>query len=135
MIESLAASVDYTLVPLIVSLANQEDEPLHLTRYLRALGKFGHPAAEPAIKRGLQSAHWEVRAAAAGAAGKIGLVALAPNLRQMLGDDQWWVRFRAGQALAAMGPVGIDYLRRLASSGEEPARSAASSILAESGLQ
>lgn len=131
-IESLSASSDYTIVPMIVSLAGEEEDPRHLTRYLRALGKFGHPAGEPAIKRGLQSRHWEVRATAAGAAGRIGLVALAPNLRQLLGDPEWWVRFRAGEALRT---TGIEHLRDVASSGTEPARTAASKILAERGLE
>jgi HEAT repeat protein len=135
LIESLAASVDYTLVPLIVSLASQEENPQHLTRYLRALGKFGHPAAEPAIKRAFQSEHWEVRAAAAGAAGRIGLEALAPNLKQLLGDPEWWVRFRAGEALARLGSRGIAHLREVASSDADPAATAASKIIAERGLE
>ncbi len=134
-IESLAVSGDYTLVPLIVSLARQEEDPQHLTRYVRALGKFGHPAAEPAIKRGLQSRYWEVRSSAARATGRIGLAALAPNLKQLLGDPEWWVRFRAGQALALLAPAGVEYLREVASSGSEPARTAASSIMAERGLK
>lgn len=132
-IESLAASADYTLVPMIVSLASEEDEPFHLTRYLRALGAFAHPAGEPAIKRGFQNPHWEVRAAAARAAGRIGLTSLAPNLKLLLSDPEWWVRFRAGEALTRFGPAGVEDLRQLAS-GAEPARTAASKILAERGL-
>jgi HEAT repeat protein len=75
-IEALSASADYSLVPLIASLAlsSRSDDPA-LPRYIRALGAFGHPAGEKAVKRGLGSASWEVRAAAAEAAGKI---ALAP---------------------------------------------------------
>ena len=133
-IDSLSASADYTLVPMIVSLAIEEQDPRHLTRYFRALGKFGHPAGEPAIKRGLQSRHWEVRAAAAQAAGRIGLAFLAPNLRQLLGDHEWWVRFRAGEALVRLGPRGAEQLREAAISGREPARTAATKILAEQGL-
>ena len=133
-IESLSASSDYTIVPMIVTLAGEEEEPHHLVRYLRALGKFGHPAGEPAIRRGLQNPHWAVRAAAAGAAGRIGLAALAPNLRQLLGDTEWWVRFRAGEALTKLGAIGVEHLREVASDGTEPARTAASKILAEQRL-
>lgn len=134
-IESLSASADYTLVPMIVSLAGEEGDPGYLTRYIAALGAFGHPAGEPAVKRGLQSPHWDVRAAAAQAAGRIGLVTVASNLKQLLSDPEWWVRFRAGEALTRLGPVGADYLRAVVSSGHEPARTAASKILAERGLQ
>lgn len=133
-IESLSASADYTLVPMIVSLASEEEDPRHMTRYLRALGNFGHPASEPAVKHGLQSRHWDVRAVAAGAAGRIGLPSLAPNLKQLLGDAEWWVRFRAGEALASLGSKGAEQLREVASSGREPGRTAALKTLAEQGL-
>ncbi|MGI8943183.1 MAG: hypothetical protein ACR2FJ_02920, partial [Qipengyuania sp.] len=65
----------------------------------------------------------------------IGLVTVASNLKQLLSDPEWWVRFRAGEALTRLGPVGADYLRAVVSSGHEPARTAASKILAERGLQ
>ncbi|QNM82489.1 HEAT repeat domain-containing protein [Sphingomonas sabuli] len=133
-IESLSASADYTLVPLIVSLVGEEDNPRHLTRYLRALGAFGHPAAEPAIRRALENPHWEVRGAAARAAGRIGLTGLAPNLRRRLGDSEWWVRFRSAEALTLFGPAGEAILRDVAASDSEPGRTAATKILAERNL-
>lgn len=134
-IESLSASADYTLVPLVVSLAGEEDNPRHLTRYLRALGAFGHPAAEPAVRRALGNAHWEVRGAASRAAGRIGLVGLVPNLKQRLGDSEWWVRFRAAEALTLLGDAGTAILHEVAASRSEPARSAAAKMLAERNLQ
>lgn len=130
-IESLAASTDYTLVPLIVSLAGEEENPRHLSRYLAALGTFGHPAAKPALQRGLRRPEWEVRAAAAEAIGRIGLEILAPNLVQALGDVSWWVRFRSADALVRLGECGIGRLREVAQTVDEPARSAAMLTLAE----
>lgn len=134
-IEALSASGDYSLVPLVTTLAvtcDSADEAL--PRYLSALGDFAHPAAEPAVKRGLGSPSWEVRAAAAEAAGRIGLVRLAAHLRERLGDREWWVRFRAGEALARMGEEGAALLRRSAAGATEPARSAAALTMAERGL-
>lgn len=134
-IEALSAADDYTLVPLVTTLAMTADtDDEALPRYLAALGQFGHPAAEPAVKRGLGSPSWDVRAAAAEAAGRIGLVRLAPYLRERLGDREWWVRFRAGEALARMGEEGAALLRDSAAGAAEPARSAAALTLAERGL-
>ncbi|MFN3946385.1 MAG: HEAT repeat domain-containing protein [Allosphingosinicella sp.] len=134
-IESLSASGDYALVPVIATLAaTAEAADPALPRYLAALGAFGHPAAQPAVKRGLASPEWEVRAAAAEAAGRIGLQDLAPWLKEMLGDDQWWVRFRAAEALARLGPDCARLLREAAEQGAEPARSAGILTLLERGL-
>ncbi len=134
-IEALSASGDYSLVPLVTTLAvtcDAADEAL--PRYLAALGDFAHPAAEPAVRRGLGSPNWEVRAAAAEAAGRIGLVRLGAHLRELLGDREWWVRFRAGEALARMGEEGAALLRGTAASAAEPARTAAVLTMAERGL-
>jgi HEAT repeat protein len=134
-IEALSASGDYSLVPLVTTLAVTADvEDEALPRYLKALGDFGHPAGEPAVKRGLGSPSWEVRAAAAEAAGRIGLVRLGPHLKERLGDGEWWVRFRAGEALARMGGAGAALLQDSAARAAEPARSAAALTLAERGL-
>jgi HEAT repeat protein len=134
-IEALSASADYSLVPLIASLAlsSRSDDPA-LPRYVRALGAFGHPAGEKAVKRGLSSPSWEVRAAGAEAAGKIGLVTLGLHLRELLADPEWWVRFRAGEALAQMGPEGARLLREAAQHAPEPGRSAALLTMAERGI-
>lgn len=133
-IEALSSSADYSLVPMIVSLAADEDDPAILARYLRALSSFGHPGAEPAVRRGLQFRASDVRAAAAEAAGRIGLLSLAPQLGQLLGDPEWWVRFRAAEALAKFGPSGAEQLRGIAANAQEPARTAASLTLAERDL-
>jgi HEAT repeat protein len=134
-IEALSASGDYSLVPVVTTLAvtcDAADEAL--PRYLAALGDFGHPAAEGAVRRGLGSPAWDVRAAAAEAAGRIGLVRLGAQLRELLGDPEWWVRFRAGEALARMGQEGAALLRAAAANPSEPARTAAALTLAERGL-
>jgi HEAT repeat protein len=133
-VEALAASGDYSLVPVLATLALRADgDDPFLPRYMAALGAFGHPAGEAAVKRGLYHPDPEVRAAAADAAGRIGLDALAPRLGDRLGDDDWWVRFRAGAALARMGAPGLAVLRA-AAAGAEPAATAASLTMAERGL-
>lgn len=134
-IESLSASADYSIVPMIVSLAGEERSPANLNRYLHALGEFGHPAGEPSIRRGMQSDSSDVRATAAEAAGRIGLVGLAPNLRLLLGDTVWWVRFRAGEALARLGSQGVAELRAAAATDDPVISEAASLTLAERGLE
>ena len=134
-IEALSASADYSLVPLIASLALTSDsEDPSLPRYLGALGAFAHPAGEKAVKRGLGSHSWEVRAAAAEAAGKIGLVSLGLQLRELLADPEWWVRFRAGEALARMGEEGARLLREAAEHAPEAGRTAATLTMAERGI-
>jgi HEAT repeat protein len=134
-IEALSSSADYSLVPLIASLALSTDsEDPALPRYLRALGAFAHPAGEKAVKRGLGSPSWEVRAAAVEAAGKIGLVSVGAHLRELLADPEWWVRFRAGEALARMGPEGARLLHEAALHGPEPGRTAATLTIAERGI-
>lgn len=134
-IEALSASADYSLVPLVTTLASTADsEDPVLPRYLNALGDFAHPAAEPAVKRGLGSPSPEVRAAAARAAGRIGLTPLAPHLRELLGDADWWVRFRAGEALTLLGAEGVRLLRETAEGGSGAAQTAAALTLAERNL-
>jgi HEAT repeat protein len=134
-IEALSASSDYSLVPLIASLALSSDsEDPALPRYIRALGAFAHPAGEKAVKRGLGSPRWEVRAAAAEAAGRIGLTSLGALLREALADPVWWVRFRAGEALARMGAEGAALLRQAAARAPEPGRTAARLTMAERGI-
>ncbi|WP_146150954.1 HEAT repeat domain-containing protein [Allosphingosinicella deserti] len=131
-IEILAASGDYSLVPIVARLASAApaDDP-DLPRYLRALGDFGHPAGRKPVASGLLSPNWEVRAAAAEAAGRISLTEAAPNLAALLHDQVFWVRLRAGEALLRLGQIGVDMMERVAESDQEPARTAAATILAE----
>ena len=134
-IEALSASVDYSLVPVVTTLALRADpgDPA-LPRYLRSLGAFGHPAALAAVRRGLGSTSTDVRAAAAEAAGRIALHELGPLLKALLADSAWWVRFRAGEALSRMGEEGARLLREAAAGGSGLAREAASRTMAERGL-
>lgn len=131
-IEALAASGDYSAVPVITRLAlDAPEDAAELPRYLRALGLIGHPAARPAVMAGLASAAYAVRAAAAEAAGRIGLLEAADRLAGLLDDDEWWVRFRSAEALLKLGPDGIERLRAAAREGSSRARNAAAAILAE----
>lgn len=135
-IDALAASGDYSLVPVVVSLSLKAD-PFgeELPRYLRSLADFGHPAAAPAIEHALDSPAWTARAAAAQAAGKLRLRSTVERLASLLGDPQWWVRFRAGEALASLGKPGHRLLQQVSRSGSELASTAARLTLAEQGLR
>ena len=131
-IEALADSGDYTLVPIITQFALRAgDDAEELPRFLRALGRFQHPAAAPAVEKSLYSPIWWVRAAAAEAAGRIGLVKTAPFLVTLLNDPDWWVRFRAGEALARLGEAGQRLLGDTSRSGPGRSRKAAILTLAE----
>ncbi|HSX56712.1 MAG TPA: HEAT repeat domain-containing protein [Sphingomonas sp.] len=134
-IEALAATGDYSLVPVIAELALAvEDGSEELPRYLHALGKLEHPSGARAVLAGLSSGSMAARAAAARAAGRIAIPDSIERLTQLLNDREWWVRFRAAEALIAIGEPGVDRLRYAAASGYGPAREAASTMLAERGL-
>jgi HEAT repeat protein len=135
-IDSLSASGDYSLVPIITRLSIEApSEAAELPRYLRALGRFGHPAAAPAVERGLQTEVPQVRASACEAAGRIALIESASRLAELLGDEDWWVRFRAGEALARLGEPGRELLAQVARSGDTPAAHAAQLTMAERGIR
>lgn len=135
-IEALSNTGDYSLVPVIKSLALEAaDGSEELPRYLHALGKLGHPGGREAVLAGLSSESMAARAAAARAAGRIALVDSAERLGELLNDREWWVRFRAAEALIDLGEAGLSRLRTAAVHGYGPARDAAVTMLAERGLQ
>jgi HEAT repeat protein len=134
-IEALANTGDYRLVPAIVKLGLRAPEHSEeLPRYLHALGRIGHPAAREAVLAGLASSSMPARVAAAGAAGRIALQESADQLVVLLGAPEWWVRFRAAEALLQLGDAGVAHLREVAEHGDEPAREAATTMLAERGI-
>ncbi|APR53184.1 hypothetical protein CA223_04445 [Sphingomonas koreensis] len=134
-IEALAATGDYSLVPVIAELAlAAEDGSEELPRYLHALGKLGHPSGAGAVLAGLSSGSMAARAAAARAAGRIAVPRSAERLAQLLSDREWWVRFRAAEALIAIGEPGVARLHEAAAGGYGPARDAAETMLAETGI-
>lgn len=134
-IEALAATGDYSLVPVIAELAlAAADGSEELPRYLHALGKLGHPSGSRAVLAGLSSESMAARAAAARAAGRIAITDSAGRLAELLNDREWWVRFRAAEALIEIGEPGIAKLRDAATGGYGPARDAAATMLAERGL-
>lgn len=133
--DALAASGLAEHAPLVAWMADAAEHDLELQpRIMRALGRIGHPSAEPAILRALDSASWEVRTAAAEAAGRVGITAAVDRLGELLGDEQWWVRFRAGEALARLGNAGRVTLLKVRQAGSPVARVAARETLAERGL-
>ena len=121
---------EYT--PLLAYMATEAvGEPDLQPRIFRALGRNGHPAAAPAIRQGLESDQWPVRAAAAEAAGKSGVADAAGRLGELLSDENWWVRHRAGEALLRLGPRGIAVLRATSAADDETSRITAEAVLAE----
>ena len=134
-IEAISSTGDYSLVPVLAQLALAADpDAPELPGYLRALGRFAHPAGAEAIRRGLSSPTWFVRSAAAEAAGRVHLMEAAMDLTKLLSDDAWWVRFRAGEALASLGKPGVGLLHEVARYGSEQAKRTAALTLQERGL-
>ena len=135
-VEALAQAGRYEAVPVIArAVAEADPASRTLPRCLAALGVLGHPAAAPAVARGLDHEAPAVRAAAAEAAGRIGLEELAGRLAGLLADASWRVRFRAGEALIRIGPTGIALLRKAAAGGDgDAAAVSARLILAEERL-
>jgi hypothetical protein len=134
-IDSISASGDYSLVPVITRLALAADLGAgELPRYLQSLARFGHPAAIPAIKRALGSDAPPARAAACEAAGLVAVAELAGRLIELLDDPDWWVRFRAAEALTRLGTQGAALLGRTAREGSPVAARAAALTLAERGI-
>lgn len=134
-IEALSASGNYSLVPLINRLALEAAADSDaLPRYLRVLGEFAHPAGTEAVRAGLASPAWWVRAVAAQSAGQIGIADSMTQLVALLADEHWWVRFRAAEALTKLGDAGAALLREQADLGGARAREAATLVLAERGM-
>ena len=131
--EALGGSGDYRALEPLCLATRAPDLELRIA-CIRALGMLGHPGAETAVLAGLSDKVWMVRSAACESAGRIGLRAAIPLLAHQLRDEVWWVRFRAGEALAALGDTGREQLQRVAASGDDLSRRAASMVLAERGL-
>lgn len=131
--EALGGSGDYRALEPLCLATRAPDIELRIA-CIRALGMLGHPGAEKAVLSALDDPVWMVRAASCEAAGRIGLRAAIPKLAEQLANEIWWVRFRAGEALAVLGEVGRERLRRVATSGDDLSRRTASMVLAERGL-
>ncbi len=132
-IDALARTGSFYLVNSL-SLLAEDCSPIVRAAVARGLGILAHPDGSEAIAKLVGDPEWEVRAEAAEAAGRSGLTTFVDRLSVLLGDENWWVRFRAGEALAALGGIGIEALRRLASSAEDRAGRMAAVVLAERGL-
>lgn len=117
-----------------LSLLAEDPSPMVRAAVARALGILAYPDGSEAIAKLAADPEWKVRAEAAEAAGRSDLTTFIDQLSVLLGDENWWVRFRAGEALAALGGIGIEALRRLASSAEDRAGRMAAVVLAERDL-
>lgn len=104
-------------MPIVVERALALPEAaLELSHYLDMLAILAHPAAKPAVLRGMTSSSAAVRQAAAKAAGAIRLLESADHLGQLLGEQ------------------GVTRLRETAANGSALASEAAMKMLAENGL-
>ena len=130
--EALAAAGDYTAVSAISSLVlNNETSQSAVAGYVDVLGEMAHPDGGAAVKHALRSNHWQVRAAAAGAAGKIRMSSSIDALSRLLADRNWLVRRRAGESLGKMGAAGERVLTDVSRTAHGRAREAATIELAQ----
>ena len=110
LIYALGHTQDFDIIPKLIQIGVNHRSTDVRAETLRALGLIRHPAAAPAVSRGLVDDAWEVRTQAAIAVGRIGLTNMADSLARLLDDVEWWVRFRAAEALGRMGETGIALL-------------------------
>ncbi len=134
LVDAIGQSGDYGSIALLRTVSTDRSELVRVAA-VRALGAFGHPAAETPIVAAFEDSVWEVRAAACEAAARIGLLHSIPALVMRLSDPVWSVRFQAADALTAMGDEGVRSLRLAAQSSVDNARRAASMALAEKGIR
>jgi HEAT repeat protein len=97
----------------------------------RALKRYFHPDAEPALLELLGDYDWRVRGQAARALGVVGTEGAIPALVVALGDRSWWVRFRSALAISQLGEPGRRALRE---SRDLPDRYAREMVAMVSGL-
>jgi HEAT repeat protein len=71
---------------------------------------------------------------AARALGRLRHEAAIDRLTEALRDPEWWVRTNAAEALRAMGPAGLDALRRMLADDDTYARHQAVLMLEEAGV-
>lgn len=64
------------------------------------------------LSQKLQNPHWEIRTIAAKLVGQIRDISSLTQLARCLHDSQWWVRINAAEALAQLGPPGIEILKQ-----------------------
>ncbi len=80
----------------------------------KALKKYVHPDAVPALLALLADPDWRIRGQAArgiGALAAVGAAGAVAPLTRALGDPAWWVRYRAALSLAQLGEPGRGALR------------------------
>jgi hypothetical protein len=102
----------------------------------RALKRYYHPDAAPALRILLADDDWRVRAQAARALGVLRVMDAVGSLGALLNDPKWWVRVRAALSLAQLGEPGRRMLREARVGGDRYASemSAMISGLSEGGV-
>ena len=100
--------------PLVRLLGSGDEE--ERIRAARALGRLARVSSSAALMAALSDESPPVRAQGARALGTLRQPRSVPALVALLDDLSWWVRGRAAEALVAVGPAGIEALRRCAES-------------------
>lgn len=96
------------------------------------LGAIGGEASEVRLVEMLDGALPDaVRAAAAEALGHLSHWPAGPALARLLGEPDWTLRYQAAQALRALGPPGLLFLRQIAEQQEHAGASLARLVLAQ----
>lgn len=129
-LDALATSGDYSLLPKIVAMAEHPEIDVRAEAF-RALAALAHPDCLPAVRRGLHDSAWEVVTQAAICAGRAALLDLIPDLVELLAHPMWWTRLRAAEALLAMGVSGRTALVAASERAPGPAARIAQIVLAE----
>ncbi len=132
-IDALSLSSSYGLLALFDRLA-EDAAPEVAAAAIRALGRYGHPTAYPTLLAAMQNPDWQIRSEAAEAAGRMGIERAVEPLSELLDDGEWAVRYAAGRSLKALGPPGLEELRRMAEDEGSRRQRTASMVLTEGQL-
>ncbi len=96
------------------------------------LGSIGGEASEVRLVEMLDGAFVDsVRAAAAEALGHLSHWPAGPALARLLGEPDWTLRYQAAQALRALGPPGLLFLRQIGEQTEHVGACEARLVLAQ----
>lgn len=96
----------------ILPLAEHPDKEIRI-KVARALGHMRIPASLDALIKLSEDETWEVSAQAYKSLGKLGNTTTVLHLSKALFSPFWHVRFNAGHALAGLGPIGINQLKKV----------------------
>jgi len=119
----------------VVHLLDQDPSVEVRARAARSLGRMGSPRATRALLMSVNDGPAAMRAQAIWALGEIGAPEALPVLRATVLGPSRHLAELAADALAAMGPPGLDVLIELAAGDGPPAANAKRTLAAQPSLQ